>query len=201
MSVPDKDLLTQGNTASAPHSNWGAADSALVAAGSALVADVLRSGDRSGNGLRLRVLGESMLPTLWPGDVVEIEGSALKDVRPGDVVLALRDERLFLHRLLQTFTLDGFVLRGDSMPAADPVFPADALLGRLVRIVDRGKRVGSTPTVFDVTCSRAFGLFFCHFGFARRLALNLHSRRKKFPYMPRKSGPCADLTFAEWGKS
>ena len=139
-----------------------------------------------------------MLPTLWPGDVVEIEGSSLKDVVPGDIVLALRDGRLFLHRLVESSTIDGFVLRGDSMPGPDPVFPADALLGRLVRPGRRG-RVGSTPTRFDVTFARALGMLFCHCGFARRVALNLHNRRKKSTFSPRTSGSSADLTLAEWG--
>ena len=51
------------------------------AEGSALVADVLRAGDRFVDGaprfVRLKVYGESMLPSLWPGDVVEIASCTL----------------------------------------------------------------------------------------------------------------------------
>src|SRR6202163_1814360 len=100
----------------APRSSWSAERSALVA-------DALR---RFGQSVRLRVHGESMLPALWPGDVVEIAGCSLEDVRPGEIVLARRDGRLFLHRLVGRFdgpsTPNGFLLRGDSMPAPDPQF-------------------------------------------------------------------------------
>ena len=47
-----------------------------------------------------QVHGESMLPALWPGDVVEIESCSLEDIRPGEIVLAQRDGRLFLHRFV-----------------------------------------------------------------------------------------------------
>ena len=44
-----------------------------------------------------------MLPALWPGDVVEIASCSLEDVRPGEIVLARREGRLFLHRLVGRF--------------------------------------------------------------------------------------------------
>ena len=111
-----------------------------------------------------------MLPVLWPGDVVEIASCSLEDVRPGQIVLALRDGRLFLHRLVSTCKPHGFLLRGDSMPGSDPQFPAEALLGRLVN------RRGVCG--FGVKWSRALGMVLCHCGVARRLALKLHSRRQ-----------------------
>ncbi|MGA9558550.1 MAG: S24/S26 family peptidase, partial [Terriglobales bacterium] len=93
-----------------------------------LAADSLRASGR----LRLRVRGESMLPSLWPGDVVEIANCSAENVRPGEIVLALRDGRFYLHRFVGRFPSGGFLLRGDSMPAADPEFASEGLLGRLV---------------------------------------------------------------------
>jgi len=148
-----------------------------------------------------------MLPTLWPGDVVEIEGSSLKDVRPGDIVLALRGGRLFLHRLVSYGSLDGFVLRGDSMPASDPVFPADALLGRLARVPGEGHNdTASTLRAgfgigFGVRWARALGVLLCHSGVARRLALKLQSRRKPSQRVSQSLDLASDLTFAERGGS
>ncbi len=112
-----------------------------------------------------------MLPALWPGEVVEIASCSREDVKPGEIVLARRAGRLFLHRLVAPSTPDGFRLRGDSMPASDPQYPPDALLGKLVRGDDQG--LGCLP----VALSRAFGALLCHCGPVRRLALKLHNRR------------------------
>jgi len=131
-----------------------------------------------------------MLPALWPGDFVEIESCSLEDVRPGEMVLALRAGRLVLHRLLTPCTLDGFTLRGDSLPLPDPQFPREALLGRQVRRnqvprneVRRAHRAGSVTTsamLLEIrpTLSRAVGLLLCHCAPARRVALKLHSLRR-----------------------
>jgi hypothetical protein len=145
---------------------------------SALVADVLRGNGHLRQSVRLRVHGESMLPALWPGDVVEIESCSLEDIQPGEIVLALRDGRLFLHRLVQrNFAAsgepDGFVLRGDSVPVPDPLFPAEALLGRLVRRAGEGRG----DSGFSAKWSRVLGMIFCYCDVARRIALKLHSRK------------------------
>ena len=93
----------------------------------ALAVEVLRRRGR----LHLRVRGESMLPTLWPGDQAKVEACSINDASAGEIVLATRDGRFFLHRFL-TRNGDGtFVMRGDSMPDADPEFAAHAFLGKL----------------------------------------------------------------------
>src|ERR1700689_5188864 len=97
---------------SAARSDWSAESCALAA-------DALNQGGL----LRLRVHGESMLPTIWPGDVVEIASCSMEDVRSADIVLAARDGRLFLHRFIARETPNGFRLRGDSMPGCDPEYP------------------------------------------------------------------------------
>jgi hypothetical protein len=157
-----------------------------------------------------------MLPALWPGDVVEIASCSLEDVLPGDIVLARREGRLFLHRLLGRLngpcTPNGFLLRGDSMPSPDPQFPAEALLGRLVQKVDESTDEGQAASApvrrpgFDlkwfgvkrlgVKWSRALGMIFCHCGVARRLALKLHSRRKAARDL-RSLKPAANMRSAE----
>jgi signal peptidase I len=174
MSVFTKNLLTLENAIGVARSNWGAERSALVA-------DALRSHGHPHPSVHLRVYGESMLPAIWPGDVVEIKSCSLANVSPGEIVLALRDGRLFLHRLISHSTPASFLLRGDSMPASDPPFPPEAFLGRLVSgepaIAEPGARAAFRLKRLGVTWSRALGFLLCHFGFARRLALKLHSRR------------------------
>ena len=192
MSPLEKNFLTLENATSAPCSSWSAVRSALVA-------DVLR---RSGH-LRLQVYGESMLPALWPGDVVEIASCSREDVRPGEIVLALRDGRLFLHRFVAPCKPSGFLLRGDSVPGPDPLFPPEALLGRLARGAVEGRAV-SAPALrpgFGVKWSRAVGMLLCHCGVARRLALKLHSRRKASAHEFRNSEHVADMNSAELGSA
>jgi Peptidase S24-like len=163
------------NTTIAPHPRWTAVRTALVA-------DVLRRQPASGQVVSLRVHGESMLPAIWPGDVVEIQ-SCSEDIRPGEIVLATRDGQLFLHRLLAPCRLDGFLLRGDSLPGADPLFPREALLGRLAGFADKKRSIPELALSpgFGARLSRAIGLLLCHCRLARRVALKLHSRRKALP--------------------
>ena len=191
MSPLEKNVLTLPDTT---RSGWSAE-------GSALVAETLRASGCS----RLRVHGESMLPALWPGDVVEIASCSPEDVRPGEMVLALRDGRLFLHRFVGRFNdpckPNGFLLRGDSMPGPDPRFPPGAMLGRLVRRVGEERSVAAVTQRrwFAVGCSRALGMLLCHCVVARRLALKLHNRRKASARELRNPEPAADMSSAEVG--
>jgi Peptidase S24-like len=175
MSGQPKNFLMLETATSAPRSTWSAVRSALVA-------DVLRRSARS----RVRQLvrgeihGESMLPTFWPGDVIEIESCSLEDVQAGEIVLAQRDDRLVIHRLVARCTQNNFLLRGDSVACPDPPFPSEALLGRLVRRADEGRAlsVSALRPGFAAKWSRAVGMVLCHWALARRVALKVHSRRK-----------------------
>lgn len=126
--------------------------------------------------LRLQLRGASMLPTLWPGDEVEIASCSPGDVKVGDVVLAFRDDRFFLHRL-RAFSQNGDVITcGDAMPRPDPQFPAGAIIGEVVQVTREGKNVPMSRRLSPFR--RAFGLLLCYSSPARRLALRLHQRRR-----------------------
>ena len=145
----------------------------------ALAAEVLRASGR----LRLRVRGESMLPALWPHDVVEIVSCSLDDMRTGEIALALRQGRFYLHRFVGRCPSGGFWLRGDSMPKADSRFPAEALLGRLAG--RDGEQFAGDRSPFPLhPWPWMLGRLMCYFGPARRLALKLHAsfeRRRNRP--------------------
>lgn len=99
-----------------------------------LAAEILRS---SGS-LRLQVTGSSMLPTIWPGDVLTIRRAGCGDVSAGDIVLVGRKRRLAAHRVIKTIeSCDGFEIltRGDSMAALDPPLSGADLLGKVASIV------------------------------------------------------------------
>ncbi|MFZ3371295.1 MAG: S24 family peptidase [Candidatus Sulfotelmatobacter sp.] len=62
-----------------------------------LAAEMLR---RRGT-IHLKAWGTSMLPSVWPGDLLTIQNAAYDEVIPGDITLVLRDNRFFVHRLVE----------------------------------------------------------------------------------------------------
>lgn len=140
-----------------------------IAEREALAVDALRTSGR----LRIGVRGASMLPALWPGDVVEIVAHSFAEVQPGEVVLISRDGRLFVHRVIARSGTDSFVARGDSMPQSDPLYDSRSLLGKIEGVVRNGRAVQSP--IAPRLLHRALGFVFCHFDLARRIALKIHS--------------------------
>ncbi len=104
-----------------------------------LAAEVLRS---TGT-LKLQVTGWSMLPSIFPGDILIINRRD-EGARDGDIVLVGRQGRLFAHRLVGK---DGgtkpkcITTRGDSMASTDPPACEDNLLGIVSVIVRNGKDI------------------------------------------------------------
>ena len=141
----------------------------VEAARSDLALEALR---RTGR-LRLRAHGESMLPTLWPGDEVEVVSCSRENVQPGEIVLARREGRVFLHRLISCEESGRFVLRGDSMAAADSAYESAALAGKLVGVMRRGRMAALRPRAW----ARPVGWMLCHCGPVRRLALRIQCSR------------------------
>jgi hypothetical protein len=70
------------------------------ALGCELVVETLRSFGQ----LRLRVNGASMLPAVWPGDILTITREAGAPPLPGDIVLFGREGRLVAHRVAEVRT-------------------------------------------------------------------------------------------------
>jgi signal peptidase I len=140
-----------------------------------LASEILRS---SGE-LRLQVTGWSMLPTVWPGDVLMIDRAGGDEVSEGDIVLFLRDRRLFVHRVVAKDALqsDGpgsayVATRGDSMSTADlPVAKSD-LLGRVSSILHRGKWI--EPGKSMGLRARAVAALVRHSDLAARVVVEVH---------------------------
>ena len=62
--------------------------------GCELAAEVLRSFGR----LRLGATGASMLPAIWPGDILSVHSHNVAEALPGDIVLFGRPGKLVAHR-------------------------------------------------------------------------------------------------------
>lgn len=144
-----------------------------------LAAEVLRETGK----LRLVARGHSMLPVLWPGDLLNIEAASFDQVCSGDVVLFTREDRFFVHRIVRRCEArdesmrPSLVTRGDSMPEADaPVFPEE-LLGRVVSFQRHGERAAPIPK-----CSRwrrSLGLMLAYGDRLRGVALRVHGWRTR----------------------
>ena len=124
---------------------------------------------------RLRVTGSSMLPTVWPGDLVAVRRQSMAEIRQGHVVLFVRDGRFFAHRVVgkicqQDRTL--LVTRGDRLKENDPPVSPAELLGRVTGVIR-----GSRCLVPALTVGRRIGSWLlCRSELGTRLALRLASR-------------------------
>ncbi len=128
--------------------------------------------------LHLKVWGTSMLPTVWPGDLVTIQSAADDEVVPGDMVLVLRDDRFFVHRLVERRLVQDcllLIMRGDAMPHNDPPAAVSQLLGRVTRI-RRGHR-SLVPNRRVPVFQSALAWMLCHCGRFRNLMLHIHAAR------------------------
>lgn len=92
--------------------------------------------------VRLKAQGASMIPALWPGDMLVVRWTDVDRVSPGDIVVCRWAGGLRIHRLLAKQSAGGgtfLVTRGDALPRSDPPVPASDLLGRVSAIVS-GRR-------------------------------------------------------------
>lgn len=146
---------------------------ALIEGRCSLVAEALREWGV----LKIRATGVSMLPTLWPGDLLTVHSRQLEEIEPGEIVLYRRRGRFFIHRCLsKSITGDDIFLiaRGDSMPGDDPPVRGDQVLGKVTEI----QRSGSvfSPARKLSPFRRMAGYLFCHWSLFRRVGLRLWGR-------------------------
>jgi len=113
--------------------------------------------------VRLRVFGISMVPAIFPGDVVSVRRASIEEISVGEAVLYSRSGRLFVHRVVdRTSAATGdrsgelrLITRGDRMRRDDfPVAPSE-LLGRVVAIERAGRRVDFPACQSNTLVARA----------------------------------------------
>lgn len=94
--------------------------------------------------VHLLVRGSSMQPWVRPGDIALIRRTSIEAVRCGDVVLFQREDRLFVHRLVEkrgTLREAEFLAKGDAHPGPDGVINHQVFLGRVTCIYRGDKRI------------------------------------------------------------
>ena len=88
--------------------------------------------------IRIRVQGSSMLPSIRPGDEIELRQASSHEIEIGDVVAYRRDDRIFVHRVIEK-NCQELVTRGDTLPQPDAPVSKSELLG-VASVVRRGSR-------------------------------------------------------------
>jgi hypothetical protein len=139
-----------------------------------LAVEVLRTSGR----VRLAARGYSMLPSLWPGDVLTVQTATSGQVVLADVVLCSRDGKFSIHRVLRLQDVAGqlyLITRGDSMFQEDsPVAPTE-LLGKVIAVEREGRLLSRVPACTPFT--RAIGLALGSWGRLRSIVLRWRQRR------------------------
>ncbi|HEY1272272.1 MAG TPA: S24/S26 family peptidase [Terriglobales bacterium] len=129
---------------------------------------------RSGTSLKMTALGTSMVPAIWPGDVLTLEpGAEGADV--GDIVLFLQNGRFFIHRIAEKNS-GTWRTRGDAVSQPDPpITPAD-VLARVSMIEREGGRL--LPCRQRPVRHRVMAWFLCYSDRLRNAALRLNGWRR-----------------------
>jgi signal peptidase I len=133
-----------------------------------LVADVARQFGE----VRLKVTGTSMLPSVWPGDILTVRRRSVAELLPGQIVLCYRNQGFVAHRLVGKLG-DCLVTRGDSLSNEDRPFQNDEVLGEVVSILRNGRRVAPSP----LWLIRAGSWILRHSELCTRMLLRLRSLR------------------------
>jgi len=142
----------------------------------AVKCDLAREVLRSSGSLRLQVMGWSMLPTVWPGDTLLVESAEPATVSEGDILLYHRDQKLFVHRVVNAKSHNTILTRGDAMPRPDPPVRPDQMLGRVVSIVRNGEAI--KPNRKLRASQRAVAGLVRRSTLAARVVVGIHGLRK-----------------------
>ncbi len=147
------------------------ADQALEASKAALVEQIFLA-----TGLvRIRALGLSMLPCIWPGDVLTIQSTRTADINIGDIVAVRQNDRWVVHRV-RRHSAAQLIVRGDCVPENDPPIRVQDVIGKVVTVVRGSKEFapGCSLSLFH----QCLACLLCHSNRLRSLVLNFHRSRE-----------------------
>jgi hypothetical protein len=94
--------------------------------------------------VRFVAQGSSMIPSIYPGDLVTVRSESIAGVCCGEIVLFLLGGCFFVHRVTRKWLERDrvvFATRGDALSKEDPSVDGTQLLGRVTSILRRGKPV------------------------------------------------------------
>ncbi len=130
--------------------------------------------------LQFRALGSSMIPSLWPGDILKICPGQIADVNAGEIVLFSRESLLVAHRVVRNCG-SALITRGDSLPFTDPPVGSE-LLGRVVGVIRDGREIQLQPGLSLPL--RLLAWLVRHSGWCMRLCVRWKSWRRHLELAP-----------------
>jgi signal peptidase I len=117
----------------------------LQAACCDLVSDVVRVSGQ----VQLKVTGASMVPVLWPGDLLMVRQVEPSSPTPGSILVFRQNDKLVVHRLASREG-DKLVTRGDARPCFDPPVDAANVLGRVESAQRNGRTLALQPSLGQI---------------------------------------------------
>jgi signal peptidase I len=90
--------------------------------------------------VRTIVGGNSMLPTLWVGDLLTVEAARADEISSGDIVVCFQAGRLCTHRVLERQG-QHLVTRGDANLRIDAPVIAEECFGRVISAERNGRPI------------------------------------------------------------
>jgi hypothetical protein len=144
-----------------------------------LVADVARTHGT----VRLAVAGASMVPVLWPGDLVSVERCDSSELRTDSIIVIRQNGKLIVHRFVHRAD-DRIVTRGDARPRNDEPVSASDVVGRVKSIQRDGRPVNAQPALWQ----RLAGAVLRRSELCTRLFLRLGPGFRRFGFAPAAFG-------------
>jgi len=88
--------------------------------------------------VKVKANGHSMIPFIHDGDILTLSGIAQEPPQPGEIVAFIRNELLFIHRLLEVDRRTGMALtKGDHLLISDQLLANEEVIGRVTAIRER----------------------------------------------------------------
>jgi signal peptidase I len=94
-----------------------------------------------GSHLRFRALGGSMYPFIRSGDIITAKPIPPENLTVGQVLFYYKDGSFFAHRLKERSSNSLMITRGDNLPFNDNFITPSEVLGKIVTIERRGKKI------------------------------------------------------------
>ncbi len=103
---------------------------------------------RRGISVRFCPKGFSMSPTIRDGEAVTVEPLKAREARIGDILLYQTERGVIAHRVVgiedEESTARVLILRGDSLATCDAPVRAEQILGRVIEVERKGRKVKLT---------------------------------------------------------